>query len=227
MSISANRRYPKKLTKNIANGLTSLQRENKCRKRSVKASPLPLPSNSKTLPFTDSFKNPDSLIKSEALTIKTSAISLAKGLKEKLLEFKASNNEFLLKKQKKFFDLEDCRNEFEFISDSISSVVSDTYHGRSESKLFNSQLRNRSYSKIEAYSLHEFQSPIAEHLESLKNVISGMNQRLSNTEMKIASKCHENEILKDSIYKLKESITDKTLLEQESALPACQICIIS
>ena len=180
-------------------------------------------------PLSNNSQSPlsNSLIDEEALDIKKTTEILAREIQNKLSEYKDSNKVHLEKKQKILNEVKVCQNEFQNMRDSVGEVLIEANKTKEELRNIREKIEFETFNDCETSSFNYFKDPVFEQLDSLKNSIEFMNQRLSYTEKELQIKNLENQELKNTLFMLKESILENTALEREEVHSGCQACLIS
>lgn len=228
MSTSIKRRFSKTLTRPKNQPLiTSNIKGNSSKDPTVSPSQgVPPPEDLKCHTFEDISSLTESFLDFESQDLMSTTKNLAQELRSKLKEYKSSNQEHLKKKYKVHQKVQSCRNEFEVMKNSIGEVLFEAKKTKEELRAMREKIEGESFKECDVIPFYEPQTQVIEQIYSLKNSIDFMNHRLTLTERELEAKSYENEKLKQSLYKIKESIIEKTSLETEESHPHCQVCII-
>jgi chromosome segregation ATPase len=227
MSFSTNRRLSKPVNK-----LKSIKSKPGSKlkvqvKKNIPVSPsqgVPPPEDLKPASPSDQFNTSNSFVDVEAIKIKRTTEALSKEIKSKLLEYKDSNKTHLQKKQEIDNQVNLCKSEFKLMTNSIGDIITEAHRTKEELKFMREKIELESMYESEYSSINYQRDPVLEKLDYLKNSIFLMNQRLSNTEKTLEMKSTENNELKNTLFKLKETISGQVSLEQEENHPNCEIC---
>jgi chromosome segregation ATPase len=173
----------------------------------------------------DSPDESESFTDFEVLEMKSTTENLYNQLKTKIIELKEVNDEHLDKKTKVLEESEMCQEELELMKESLGEMITETYKTKEELKEMREIIEGGSSSEY-SESFVASNDQVGDQLKDLKNAIDYMNYRLSNTEDELKNKQIENDRLKNTVSRLRESISLQKAEMEKKGNPICEICRI-
>ena len=228
--IGLRRRLSKKLNVNIKKPtpirLTRITHTERSKNLSISPSPGVPPPNDLKASCNDG--NSEISFDKELIDIKNTTKALTKEIETKINDYKNFNKAHLDKAKELFIEKETCLNELGVMKESLGQILQETKYTKMELREMREKIEEETYRDPEFINenLRFPADSIFSQLMELKEEIDHMNNRLSFAENELKAKALENDQLKAVVTKIKTSIIDQHLFDDQSVDSNCKICIM-
>ena len=172
-------------------------------------------------------ENSDASFDKELFEIKNTTKALTKEIEIKINDYKSFNHAHLTKAKELFIEKETCLNELDVMKESLGQILQETKYTKMELREMREKIEEETFRDPEYSTNSRFPSdPIFSQLIELKKEIDDMNNRLSFTESELQLKTFENDQLKSVVSKLKSSIVEQQLFENQHVETSCKACLV-